>query len=151
MEIIEMKAKKISAGPGSWAFVAEAVVATAGQADAFVTVQDYDGMTEYTVSEKSVYAFLAEDTQDGNSSHEDDDLLDMIGQPVPEGQSVIEFREKEFEAFEKAYLERHPEQNDEEENEPFREEYKKLTDAKKSTYGTVFALLRKMVNGMEKA
>ena len=60
MLIEEIKAKRIFAGPGNTAFVAEARVKDMQRNEYFVTVQDYDG-TEYTVAKESVYAFLAED------------------------------------------------------------------------------------------
>lgn len=61
MVVSEIKAKSVFAGPGMSALVAEAVVYDDETGDeVFVTVQDYEGM-EYTVAEKSVYAFLAED------------------------------------------------------------------------------------------
>ena len=64
MKVIGIKAKKVFAGPGSFAYVSEAYVEDEESGRRYyVTVQDYDG-TEYTVAEKSVYAFLAEDEGD---------------------------------------------------------------------------------------
>lgn len=60
MTIIEIKAKKIMACPGSWAWAAEALVNIGDGNEVFVTVNYYD--TEvYSVSKQSVYAYLAED------------------------------------------------------------------------------------------
>lgn len=61
MYIGTIKSKRMFAGPGSFARIAEAEVITDADEVVFVTVQEYDG-SEYTVSEKSVYAFLAEDS-----------------------------------------------------------------------------------------
>lgn len=62
MFVSEIKAKKVFAGPGQNAYVAESVVYDDDTGDAvYVTVQEYDGL-ELTVAEKSVYAFLAEDS-----------------------------------------------------------------------------------------
>ena len=63
MSIIEIKAKKIIACPGSWAWAAEARVNTGEGCEVFVTVNYYD--TEvYSVSKQSVYAYLAEDGEE---------------------------------------------------------------------------------------
>ena len=62
MSIIEIKAKKIMACPGSWAWLAEATV-TDGENDVFVIVNFYD--TEvYAVSKQSLYAYLAENGEE---------------------------------------------------------------------------------------
>ncbi len=61
MKIIGIKAKKVFAGPGNTAYVAEAYVEREDTGYRYyVTEQEYDG-TEFTVAEDSVYAFLAED------------------------------------------------------------------------------------------
>lgn len=60
MSINEIKAKKIFAGPGTWAWIAEAIVEDNQGNDLFVTVHYYDG-ENYSVSKQSVYAFLADD------------------------------------------------------------------------------------------
>ena len=62
MSITELKAKKVMAGPGLFVYIAEALVEEA-ERQVYVTVQYYDG-EEYSVSEKSVYAFLDEDGAD---------------------------------------------------------------------------------------
>lgn len=59
MSITELKAKKVMAGPGLFVYIAEALVEEA-ERHVYVTVQYYDG-EEYSVSDKSVYAFLDED------------------------------------------------------------------------------------------
>ena len=59
MCIVEMKAKKVFGGPGSFVWIAEAEVESDGKM-VYVTVEYYDG-EEYTVSEKSMYDFLADD------------------------------------------------------------------------------------------
>ena len=62
--VSEIKARRVFAGPGNYALVAEANVFDDDTGDeVFVTVQKYDG-SEYTVAKKSVYAFLAEDNGD---------------------------------------------------------------------------------------
>ena len=59
--VSEIKARRVFAGPGNCALVAEANVFDDDTGDeVFVTVQKYDG-SEYTVAKESVYAFLAED------------------------------------------------------------------------------------------
>lgn len=59
MSILEIRAKKIMACPGSWAWLAEAAVYTGEGKEVFVTVNYYD--TEvYAVSGQSLYAYLAE-------------------------------------------------------------------------------------------
>ena len=60
MSIFEIKAKKIFACAGSWAWVAEAVVNDGKNGELYVTVNFYDSEV-YSVSKQSVYAFLAED------------------------------------------------------------------------------------------
>ena len=59
MEINGIKAKKVFAGPGSYALVAEAEVYDQ-EKDVFVfaTVQSYSG-EEYSIQKESVYDFLA--------------------------------------------------------------------------------------------
>ena len=59
MSITEMKAKKVMAGPGAFVRIAEALVEDP-ERSVYVTVQYYDG-EEYSVADKSVYAFLDED------------------------------------------------------------------------------------------
>lgn len=58
MSITEMRAKKVMAGPGNFAYIAEAKVVDGNGKEVYVTVNYYDG-TEYTVQEQSVYDFLA--------------------------------------------------------------------------------------------
>ena len=53
-----IKAKKVMACPGSFALVAEAVLSENGQ-EIYVTYQLYD-TEEFTVSNESVYHYLAE-------------------------------------------------------------------------------------------
>lgn len=60
MGIVTIKAKKVFACPGSWAYVSEAMVETAEGETLYVMAQEYD-TTEITVSKDSLYAFLAED------------------------------------------------------------------------------------------
>ena len=57
MYIGKIEARNMFAGPGNVAIVAEAVVKD-GDEVVYVTIQDYEGK-EYTVSNESVYAFLA--------------------------------------------------------------------------------------------
>ena len=57
MKIVSIKAQKVYAGPGMWAFAAEAEVDTGADELTFVTINDYDG-AECTVAGKSVMAFL---------------------------------------------------------------------------------------------
>ena len=60
--VSEIKARRVFAGPGNYAHVAEANVFDDETGDGvFVTVQKYDG-SEYTVANKCVYAFLAENS-----------------------------------------------------------------------------------------
>ena len=54
-----VKAKKVMACPGSYALVAEAVLYEKGK-EIYLTYQLYD-TEEFTVSDDSVYKFLAED------------------------------------------------------------------------------------------
>ena len=59
MGIIEIRAKKIYAGPGtSW--VAEALVEEGNGGKVYATVHYYDG-EDYTVSKESVYDFLTDE------------------------------------------------------------------------------------------
>lgn len=61
--VSELKAKRIFAGPGNYAYVAEAEVFDDATGDTvFVAVQKYAGGYECTVSKESVYAFLAENS-----------------------------------------------------------------------------------------
>lgn len=59
MSMISIKAKKVMACPGSFALVAEAVLQENGK-ETFITYQLYD-TEEFTVSDESVYNYLAED------------------------------------------------------------------------------------------
>lgn len=61
-QIKEIKAKKMFGGPGSWVWLAEAVVDD-GEKHVYVTVQYYDG-EEYTVTDKSMYDALTADDVD---------------------------------------------------------------------------------------
>lgn len=62
--VIEIKAKRIVAGPGMCAYVAEAEVLDFASGESrYVTYQEYEGK-EFTVSKESVYAFLAENRED---------------------------------------------------------------------------------------
>lgn len=63
MNIEGIKAKKVFAGPGTFAWIAEAFVVMEDGSDTNVTVQYYDG-EEYTVQSGSMYEFLAEDGED---------------------------------------------------------------------------------------
>ncbi len=63
MSIIEIKSKKIFACAGSWALLAEALVTDKTGKDVFVSVHYYDG-EQYTVSNQSLYAYLAEDGEE---------------------------------------------------------------------------------------
>ena len=59
MGIMEIKGKKILAGPGtSW--IAEALVKDAEGKERYVTVHYYDG-EYYSVAEKSIYDFFEDD------------------------------------------------------------------------------------------
>ena len=60
MNICEIKAKKSFAGPGMWAWLAEARVEDENVNERYVTVHYYDGET-YTVSEQSVYDHFDDD------------------------------------------------------------------------------------------
>lgn len=61
--IVNVKASKVYAGPGSFAKIAEAMVDTGTGETTYVTVQEYDG-TEYTASKQSVLDFLSGKTED---------------------------------------------------------------------------------------
>ena len=100
--VIEMRATRTLAGPGVYAYDAEAMVREhETQKEVWLHVNWYDGMKHYTVCEKSMWAFMV--------NCEDD------GEGFPE------------------YL----------------EEYEKLSDAKKSEYGKVFAELNRMLSLIE--
>lgn len=72
MDITELKAKKVMAGPGVFVYIAEAKVEDSASA-VYVTVQYYDGEL-YSVADKSVYAFLDGDgTDQANELHEEYD------------------------------------------------------------------------------
>ena len=60
MGIIGIRAKKIFAGPGTWAWLAEALVKDEKCGERYVTVHYYDG-EDYTVSGHSLYDYLADD------------------------------------------------------------------------------------------
>ena len=60
MGIIGIRAKKIFAGPGTWAWLAEALVKDGRDEELYAAVHYYDG-EDYTVSRQSLYDFLAED------------------------------------------------------------------------------------------
>lgn len=60
MKIEGIRARKVFAGPGNFAWVAEADVVKDDGEETQVTVQYYDG-EEYTVQRGSMYEFLAED------------------------------------------------------------------------------------------
>ena len=64
MRIWGMKCKRQFAGPGEYAYIAEAKVVVQEPDELFVTVHDYAGMLEYTVSKESVYAFMIDDEGD---------------------------------------------------------------------------------------
>ena len=59
MSIVAIKARKIMACPGAFAWLAEAEVMEDGKT-VYVLVQYYDG-EEYTVRANSLYGYLAED------------------------------------------------------------------------------------------
>ena len=59
MKIYGIKCREVMACPGSWAIVAEAMVAEADGSETYVMVQEYDTL-EMTVSKQSLYSFLAE-------------------------------------------------------------------------------------------
>lgn len=60
MNIMEIKAKKVAGCPGSFAWIAEALIETGDGERKYATVQFYDG-EEYTIQSGSVYDFLADD------------------------------------------------------------------------------------------
>ena len=92
MNIYEIKAKKSFAGPGMWAWMAEARVEDENANERYVTVHFYDGEI-YTVSEKSVY------------DHFDDDDGDMFNEFIEEYDNYRDARKsayaKEFETLRK--------------------------------------------------
>lgn len=59
MKIYGIKCKEVMGCPGSWAVVAEAEVREADGRVTYVLAQEYDTL-ELTVSDRSLYAFLAE-------------------------------------------------------------------------------------------
>ena len=59
MSIVCIKAKKVMACPGSFAYVSEAEVAESDGSYTYVMAQEYDTI-EITVSKQSLYSFLAE-------------------------------------------------------------------------------------------
>ena len=63
MDIVEIRVRKMFAGPGNVAYVAEATVENDEGETFYVTMQDYDGK-EYTVSVKSIYDFMVNDNGD---------------------------------------------------------------------------------------
>ncbi len=63
MAIIEIKARKIFACAGSWAWLAEALVTNEKGEDVYVAVHYYDG-ENYTVCRQSIYDYLAGDGEE---------------------------------------------------------------------------------------
>ena len=61
MRIWQIKCKRQFAGPGVYAYVAEAKVVVEEPDELFVTVHDYDGFLNYTVAKESIYAYLIDD------------------------------------------------------------------------------------------
>ena len=76
MGIVEIKAKKMFGGPGSFVWIAEAFVEDEAGGDVYVTYQMYDGY-ELTVSKKSMYQALTED----DDSDEDIAFLEEYESP----------------------------------------------------------------------
>lgn len=77
MGIVEIKAKKMFGGPGSFVWIAEAFVEDEAGGDVYVTYQMYDGY-ELTVSKESMYRALTED----DDSDEDVEFLEEYESPV---------------------------------------------------------------------
>lgn len=71
MGIEKISAAKVFAGPGMFAWIAEAVVIKDDEEEVNVTVQYYDG-EEYTVQDGSMYEFLAEDGDDPECEFEEE-------------------------------------------------------------------------------
>lgn len=76
MGIVEIKAKKMFGGPGSFVWIAEAFVEDEAGGDVYVTYQMYDGY-ELTVSKESMYRALTED----DDSDEDVEFLEEYERP----------------------------------------------------------------------
>ena len=71
MKVEGIRARKVFAGPGTFAWIAEADVITEAGEEKQVTVQYYDG-EEYTIQEGSMYEFLAEDGEDPECEFEEE-------------------------------------------------------------------------------
>lgn len=65
MKVYGIRCKEVMACAGSWAVVAEAAVEEDGK-EVYVMIQEYDG-TEYVVTDKSLYDFLAGDGDEPNA------------------------------------------------------------------------------------
>ena len=83
MSIVEIKAKKLFGGPGSFVWLAEAFVEDEAGGDVYVTYQMYDGY-ELTVSKQSMYDALTED----DDSDEDVEFLEEYESPEDAVQSA---------------------------------------------------------------
>ena len=64
MKIWGIKCKQVFAGPGMYAFVAEAKVVVKEPDELFVMINEYDGFVNCTVAKQSQYAFFAEDGEE---------------------------------------------------------------------------------------
>ena len=102
MNIWGMKCKKQFAGPGMYAYITEAKVVVEEPDELYVTVHDYDGMLEYTVSKESVYAFMIDDEGDPVEEFEEE-YTDRAGAKTSLFWDVFALLERNIKALKKNY------------------------------------------------
>lgn len=137
--ITEIKGEKTFAGPGAWAYDAEAVVRdTETDSVMYVHVNEYDEFKCYAVSESSL---MCDDlTGDGTDAKEPDyflktqkELDELVEKVKKEGPPACVDKDGKP-AYESPYI----------------EEYHKLSEAKESAYYKVFETLNKVIARLQK-
>ena len=118
MDVVSIVGKKSFAGPGVYGYDAEAEVVV-DDVTVYVVVNNYDGYTHFTVSEKSIFA---EEEDDG-----EDFEVPFIGDPDYEAKAAKFTGES---------------------REEYIEYYTNADDAKLSKYRKVFATLGKVIDRM---
>lgn len=138
--VTELKANRTYAGPGVYAFDAEAVVLdTETDQTVYVHVNLYDGFENYTVSESSLWDDVDDDDETGDvvelfdpntTFTVDPEIAERINAMTPEQLAEVE-RTGRFPW--------------DDEDSRYIEEYDKLSKTKQSAYSKVFAELSKMI------
>lgn len=122
-EVYDVKATRTLAGPGVYGYDVEATVRLEDQTEVYVHVNEYDGMTHYTVGKESIYDEMA-----GSAELTEADV-----------DEILEWKDKLMAGKVEAEV---PETK-------FIEEYSSMKEAAASAYKDVFMVLASVLSLLE--